>query len=156
MRTAEEVLACLESELEETNRELERWRFDETELMKHRVKANTLEHLIDEISLKIEADPENEKVNAVKCEPTEILTSTPKEKITFLDVYVNAFAFVLFFTSLFFIGGMLDRLLGLFELTQGFAGSLISYGYYVIHIISFAVFSMNADRTFTTKIGNRF
>ena len=151
MRTAEEVLAYLESELDDTYKELDRWRFDEEEYKKHRIAANNLEHLTEDIAAKIEADAENESVAVSNCEPAKVLASVPKEKITFLDVYVNAFAFLLFVISLLFMSQTINYVLDLFELAQGLVRSFISYGYYALHIFSFAIFSMNADRTYTPK-----
>lgn len=137
MRTAEEVLAYLESELDDTYKELDRWRFDEEEYRKHRIAANTLEHLIEDIAAKIEADARNKSVTVSNCEPAKVLTSVPKKKTTFLDVYLGIFEIVVFVTSLFFIDDLIYSLIDLLNVPKGILQALIHYGYLLIHILSF-------------------
>lgn len=153
MKTAEEVLAYLEADLEKTEKLLEKWRFVEDEEMKYQARIITLERLIDEISAKIEADAkiENKEENAVKCEPTKILTSMPKEKTTFFDIYINVFGVLLFFASFLFMDGLIYDFIDYFNIPKGIFSALIHYGYLLFHIISFALFSLNVHRTFKTK-----
>ncbi len=137
MRTAEEVLAYLESELDDTYKELDRWRFDEEECRKHRIAANNLEHLIEDIAEKIEADARNKSVTVSNCEPAKVLTSMPKKKTNFLDVYLDIFEIVVFVTSLFFIDDLIYSLIDLLNVPKGILQALIHYGYLLIHILSF-------------------
>lgn len=102
MKTKEEIVAFMEQELENAKKEWGRWKsIDSSEAMKYRVKANTLEHLLEEI------DP-------VENQTTKVDKNELKQKISDLEkrikgerkkrgiIIVAAFTIVFFLLFYFF------------------------------------------------------
>lgn len=96
MKTKEEIVTFMEQELENANEGWAHWKsIDSSEAMKYRVKANTLEHLLEEI------DPVEDQEQ--KADKTEL-----KQKISDLEKRIKgerkkrAAKIVIAFTIVFF------------------------------------------------------
>lgn len=132
MKTSGEIISYLESELSEANKQYNHWKdIDRSEAMKHRIKANELEIILDNI------DPTGE--------PEE-----KKPKRTFLRIYLNVFFLVVYFTSMFAVGRFISDLLERLSIT-GLAASLLLYGYYLLHTISAIMMFAHQDLIFTKE-----
>lgn len=168
MKTANDVLEYLDRELDNAYKELERNRFCEEEYAACRIYASALESIIDGISASIEAQKQQPppltasttesseiatrekyttaELDEIMASPNvaKILVDEPKKKVTFLDVYVNAFALLLYVTSLFFMSDLVSDILNFINVEGVFYG-LLKYGYYLFHTASCYVMVTNAD-----------
>ena len=141
MKTVDEIIRHLESALTDANKQYQHWKdIDQYEAMKHRIRANELESLLEEI------DPDAEQT-----EPAKVLVSDPekkKRKISFLQVYLNIFYLFVFITSWLAVDSLLSDLIAKYDI----AGSVfLHYGYGLIHTLSMIFMFVKSNLIFTEK-----
>lgn len=136
MKTANEIISILEANLAETWELYDKWKdIDSQEAHKHLVRIHTLEQVLDEIG------DEPQPIAKVLATAPE----KPKPKMTFKKVYINIFALLAYFTSLFFIGGFLGDLTDKIAFLDNVLGTLLVYAYWLLHSWSFLTMLVNVD-----------
>lgn len=135
MKTTEEIIAYLDAKREIALKRYKEWKDrDASEASKYLTRMYTLEEILDDLD-----QPEPKPI-------AKVLATTPEEpkpKNKLLRFYINAFSLVVYFASMFFIGSWLGNLFDKVPFLDGLIGSLLEYGYYLIHSLSYFALLMN-------------
>ena len=136
MKTTEEIISMLESDLEEAHNRYIEWKDkDEREAIKHIVRMHTIENILDKI------DPP-EEVNILVTMPEK-----EKQKKGFLYRFVNIYSFLMFAASYLFIGKTLYAILDQIPFLRGLSDFLV-FVLFCIHIFSYLTMLRFSHLTF--------
>ena len=150
MRTKEEIIAFLEEELEGAYQGHKEWEEkDSSEAMKYRVKANTLEHILEEIDPPTEKQTVNEESYVAK-----VLVKNPEEEKPQkrgLTIFVNIYSFVIFIVSGVALNILFTRAIELFVDFKGLPYALFNLVFLCFHIFAFMTLLQNGHLTIINK-----
>lgn len=150
MKTKKEIVTFLEEELDGAYRGYKEWKeIDSAEALIYRVKANTLEHILEEIDSPAEEQDAEEKSYVSK-----ILVDNPekaKRQNRRLSIFVNIYSLIIFLVSGIALNVLLTKAIELFIDFRGLPHALFNFVFLCFHIFAFMILLQNGHLAITNK-----
>ena len=149
MKTKNEIIEFLEKELDDAYNRYDEWKErDSSEAIKYRIRANTLEHILEEIDFK------NQEQSFDEAPIAKVLVNNPNDEKPhkrWLSIFVNIYSFIVFMVSGVALNVLFVRAIELFVEFKGLPYALFNLVFFCFHIFAFMTLLQNGHLTITNK-----